>query len=75
MPAVFHGCRRSTDTRVEDKLVEVARKDRRRRDVRGSGGRVGEINFFFTGGSSQLGRNDRCPAFIERCDSACVTAL
>jgi hypothetical protein len=78
MPAIFYrGRRGGTDARVEDKLIEVAREDRRRGDVWGSAScRVGKIHFFFTGRSCQLGRDDGCPAFIsKRCDGACITTL
>jgi hypothetical protein len=78
MPAIFYrGRRGGTDARVEDKLIEVAREDRRRGNVWSSAScRVGKIHFFFTGRSCQLGRDDGCPAFIsKRCDGACITTL
>ena len=78
MPPVFHRCwGRSTNACVKDKLVEVARKDGCWRNVWGDpGGLVGKIHLFLTGGGSQFGRNDVCPAFISKgCAAACVTAL
>jgi hypothetical protein len=78
VPPVFRGCRRrSTDARVEDELVEVTREDGRWRNVRGdSGGLVGEINLFLTGGGNQFWRNDARPTFVSKgCATACVAAL